>query len=45
MRNAAIRDMASNIASKWRALIPDGALGPASTKAGEGESRQSVEAC
>jgi protein phosphatase 1 regulatory subunit 10 len=35
----AIRDMASNIASKWRALLPSG-LTPASTKAGEGESRQ-----
>lgn len=35
--------MASNIASKWRALLPPGPLQtPASTKASEGESRQSV---
>ncbi|EKM59537.1 uncharacterized protein PHACADRAFT_191906 [Phanerochaete carnosa HHB-10118-sp] len=34
--NSAIRDMASNIASKWRALLPLGPLQtPASTKASE----------
>ncbi|GJE84818.1 hypothetical protein PsYK624_008940 [Phanerochaete sordida] len=34
--NSAIRDMASNIASKWRALLPPGPLQtPASTKASE----------
>ena len=39
--HTAIRDMASNIASKWRALLT-GQQAPASTKSGEGKSCQFV---
>lgn len=40
--NSAIRDMASNIASKWRALLPPGPLQtPASSKASEDSDAKS----